>query len=377
MINDVDINKVKNWLLKKIAGTISEKEEKLLHEWINQSPQNMALADRVFSKDFLISAVTEDNKKYSDNSWQKLYHKIGYYKFYPLLSWIAVAVMIGIIIGGYFILQNKETIIVSGSSKATLHDITSATIYPLTEVEGKALNYSRYIAQLPVEKEVELSPDLHRSITVPYGGEFQVLLEDSSLIHLGPGASLTIPVNFSKTNRTVKLSGEAYFIIYKDSIHPFIIQTEKVNVQVVGTKLNIEAYEDEKYTKIALEEGKIELKSATVACSLPVGHAAVIGEDKHINISKVNIYEYTAWHHNRLVFDNQPMETIMRKLSRWYDIKVAFGNDRIRDLHITMDVNKYDTFNKLADAMEKMDELQIQIKKNKVILISERNLNQE
>ena len=110
---------------------------------------------------------------------------------------------------------------------------------------------------------------------------------------------------------------------------------------------------------------------------LPVGYTASIGENKHIVLSKANVYEYTAWHYNRLSFDNQSLENIMKKLERWYNIEVAYSSDNIRNFHITMDINKYESFNKLAQAIEKMNELKIQIKKNKVVLISERNLNQE
>jgi len=378
MASDIHIEKAKKWLLKKIAGTIDDREEKLLQEWIRRSPRNKALADRVLSEEFLTSAITTDSKVFYKTSWQKLYHQIGYRQSHALSGgWIAAAVVVSIVAGVYFLSPNWEVTIVPGTSKATFHDVVPAVTYPLTEGEGKVLNYSRYITQLPEKNPVRLSPDLHRTITVPQGGEYRILLEDSSLIHLGPGSSLSIPVDFSATNRTVNLSGEAYFIIHKDSLHPFIIQTEKVDVRALGTKLNIEAYDEEKYTKVTLEEGKVELQSATETHSLPVGYTALIEEDKTIDMSKANMPECVAWHRNRLVFDNQPMENIMRKLARWYGVEVAFSNDRVRNLHMTMDVDKYETFNKLADALEKTDELQIRIKRNKVVLISERNLNQE
>ncbi len=377
MATDVHIEKAKKWLLKKIAGTIDDREEALLQEWIRRSPRNKALADRVLSEEFLTSAIATDSEAFYKTSWQKLYHRIGYRQSHALSRWIAAAVVIGFMAGVYFISRNWEVTIAPGTSKATFHDVVPAVTYPLTEGEGKVLNYSRYIRQLPEKNPVQLSPDLHRTIVVPQGGEYRILLEDSSLIHLGPGSSLSIPVDFSAVNRTVNLSGEAYLIVHEDSLHPFVIRTERVNVRVLGTKLNIEAYDEEKYTKVTLEEGKAELQSATETRSLPVGYTALIEEDKTIGMSKANMLECVAWHRNRLVFDNQPMENIMRKLARWYDVEVAFSNDRVRNLHITMDVGKYETFNELADALEKMDELQIRIKRNKVVLISERNLNQE
>lgn len=379
---NIDSNEIKRLLLKKVSDHLNEAEDELLNQWINASPQNKALAQKICSKYFLTHAILDENEASYHNSWQRLRYNIKYTQHFlirrPQRKWLVAAILTGLLFAASYLFWNSQTegdTIAAGTSKAFLHAPSSKQEYTLPQVENQILDYSQFISKIGRKGTTALSPDLYHTITVPRGGEYQLLLEDSTLIHLGPESSLTIPANFSRTNRSVNLSGEAYMTIYKDSLHPFTIQTEKVNIRVLGTKLNIEAYDDEKDVKVTLEEGKAELHSAKEIQMLPVGHTASIGEDKHITLTKANIYECTAWHYNRLSFDNQALEDIMRKLERWYNIEVAYSSDNIRNFHITMDINKYESFNKLAQAIEKMNELKIQIKKNKVVLISERNLN--
>lgn len=382
MDTNTDIDEIKRLLLKKLSGDLSKTEEELLNQWINASPQNETLARRISSKQFLTHAILDENEAAYHNSWQRLRYNIKYTQHFlikrPQRRWLVAAMLTGLLFAGSYFFwnsQTKEITITAGTSQAVLYTPSSKQEYALPHVENEVLNYSQFINGIDRKGTITLSPDLYHTITVPRGGEYQLLLEDSTLIHLGPASSLTIPANFSRTNRSVNLSGEAYMTVHKDSLHPFTIQTGKVNIHVLGTKLNIEAYDDEKDVKVTLEEGKAELHSAKEIQMLPVGYTASIGEDKHITLTKANIYECTAWHYNRLSFDNQALENIMRKLERWYNIEVAYSSDNIRNFHITMDINKYESFNKLAQAIEKMNELKIQIKKNKVVLISERNLN--
>lgn len=375
MTSNTELREAKKLLLKKLSGTILESEEKQLDVWREKDPLNQALFDRVLSEQFLSRAILDENEQKNKDSWQKLYYKLGYTRkarlHTSIYKWVAAAIISGILLGTgwYFYHKEEDPTIYAGSSMAYLH-ITD-TDYPLS---GEILNYSEFIQQLEERsktkqsKQVDISPNLLRTIKVPRSAEYKILLEDGSLIHLGPESSLTIPANFSKENRTVNLAGEAYLDIQKDSLHPFVIQTRKVNIQVLGTQLNVEAYEDEPEIKVTLEKGIVELDSGKERKALPVGYTATINRDKQIEIEEANIYECTAWHHNRLVFYDQSMETVMRKISRWYDIEASFSSDWARDFKITMDVDKHESLNNLMEMIQMMDELKIEVQKNKVLI---------
>ncbi len=369
-----ELEEVKKWLLKEITGTITAEEKIKLHEWAKENENNQAFLEQILSEPFLVQAVLDKNKRKNKEEWQKLYHKIGYIRSLHLSfsKWMSIAAMFCLLLGGIFYFQNKEVLINAGSSKAFLQMADSTYI-----LNGEMLNYAQYVLNSPtVRKQRTLNAEQDRKIIVPRGGEYKILLEDSTLIHLGPESILIIPIDFSSHNRQLTISGEAYFTIHKDSLHPFQIHSNNADILVKGTELNIETYPDESETRITLICGKAELQtSAGINKELPVGHTGIICAGKEPRVVQTNIEECTAWHHNRWIFENRPVNEIMKKLARWYDMEVSFADTISRDFHITMNMDKYETFNKLAQTIQKMNELQIQIKKNNTIIISENKLN--
>ena len=367
---------IKKWFLKKLNGTITSTEQEELNKWIDENPRNKDLAERIFSEQFMAQAILDKNKQKQIDSWNKIYYSIGFSKTprlkFSLWKWSAAAVVTGIIVLTSFLLLQKpvESILYAGSPKAEL--INSEFKIKLTDNQ---LDYIDYKNQFKIKASAngnkDISPNLFTTIKVPHGGEYKVLLDDNTLIYLNSGSSLVIPADYSPQNRSVNLSGEAFFEVHKDSLHPFTVCTERADIIVLGTRLNIEAYEDDNQTKVTLEQGKANIFNGRETVSLPVGEMAVINDKRDITIAKTNVYEQLAWHENRIVFENRPLEYIMQKLGRWYCFEVAYSNDKIRNMRITVDIDKHDTFNSLAGMLEKMNELQIQIINNKV-LISEK-----
>lgn len=359
----------KKWLLKKLAGTLSDDEEAQLQAWMAASPRHEQLAGRILSKEFMRRAVLDKNKEKRRALWSRIYHRMGYARSFRFVKrshyWAAAAILAGVIALGswWWIDSRQEPILYAGTSQAIVY--TGGTSYRL---EGEMLDYKRFIRQQASTSAPAISADLYRTIKVPRGGEFRLMLEDGTQIHLGPESSLTIPADYSREKRSVNLSGKAYMEVYKDSLHPFVVHTAKGDIRVLGTKLNIEAYEGEPLVKIALEEGRAELTSGKEHKVLPVGSMASIGADKRINLSEANLYECTAWHRNRLIFEDEPLEAIMHELGRWYCFDASFSSDRVRNFRVTIDMDKYDTFNELSKMLVNMNEIYIKIRKNQVLI---------
>ena len=371
-----ELEEVKKYLLKEITGSITPEEKIKLQEWADATEEHQAFIEQILSEEFLTQAVLDRNERKQQEEWQKLYYKIGYVR--PLTTsfrkWIAVAAMICLLLGSGFYLLNRETLIHSGCSKAFLQTVDSTYI-----LNGEVLNYARYILDLPpAQNRTQLSAAPDRKIIVPRGGEYKIQMEDGTFIHLGPESSLSIPADFSCHNRRLAMSGEAYFVVHKDSLHPFHIHSTDVDIVVRGTEINVEAYPDERETQITLVNGKAELRTPQgISQELPTGHMGIISarEGEEVKIAAANIAECTAWHHNRWIFEDRPIHQIVKKLARWYNMDVSFTDVAARDFHITMNMDKYETFNKLAQTIRKMNELQIQIKKNNTIIISENKIN--
>ena len=96
---------------------------------------------------------------------------------------------------------------------------------------------------------------------------------------------------------------------------------------------------------------------------------AVIAENGTVEKMMANVELLTAWHNNRIMYDDEKLVDIMHKLEKWYDFKASFSDDKLRNMTFSMDVSKYETFNSLIEIMKELDEINIEIK-NKEILIS-------
>lgn len=365
----------KELLLKRLTGRITASEEETLQKWIEENDNNRKLAGRVLSKDFLHHAILDANKEKRQHDWQRLAGKAGLYRKqrmrYLLKIAAAAAVLLLCAIPYYYEYVN-EPVIKAGSSQAVFH--FSGQTVPL---EGHIVRFNRLLkeyTETPNEQK-DISPDLYARIDVPRGGEYRVVLDDSTRIHLNSGSSLYVAADFSPNARNISLSGEAYLEVHHDEAHPFTIRTEKADIRVLGTTLNIEAYEDDPTTTITLVEGRVKLHTGKEHTELQAGYEASIDEDRHILINRADLYERTGWHNNRIVFNDCPLEEIMRKAQRWYDITPAYSNDRLRNLHITMDIDKRNTFNQFARMIENLNEVSIRITRHKVLISESPNLS--
>jgi transmembrane sensor len=160
------------------------------------------------------------------------------------------------------------------------------------------------------------------TISTPRGGQYQVDLPDGTKVWLNAVSSLRYPVSFGSGDRRVELTGEAYFEVAKDKAHPFKVSVNNMEVKVLGTHFNIMAYADEASTKTTLLEGSVQVFKGAKQCTIAPGEQAVVGED--IQVKKVKTSEAVEWKNGNFNFAHEQLPVIMRKISRWYDIDIAY-----------------------------------------------------
>jgi transmembrane sensor len=175
----------------------------------------------------------------------------------------------------------------------------------------------------------------YNTLTTVQGEETRVKLPDGSIVFLNAASEIKYPTSFAKLkNRTIELTGEAYFEIAKDKSHPFIVTTVKQTVEVLGTHFNIQAYTDEKATKTTLLEGSIKVAESnagnTKAHILKPGQQAINSGTSEISIKQVDTEEAVAWKNGFFIFENETMETAMRKISRWYNVDIKFKQEELK-----------------------------------------------
>jgi len=168
----------------------------------------------------------------------------------------------------------------------------------------------------------------YNTISTPRGGQYQVVLPDGSKVWLDAASSLKFPTAFSGKDRSVELTGEGYFEIAHNSNKPFKVVVNGVEVQDLGTHFNINAYEDEGSIKATLLEGSIRVTTTGKIPQSKVlipGQQARIEGDKMIEVtSNIDINQVIAWQKGLFEFDNADLPTIMRQISRWYDVQIVY-----------------------------------------------------
>ncbi|HJU45510.1 MAG TPA: FecR domain-containing protein [Chitinophagaceae bacterium] len=169
------------------------------------------------------------------------------------------------------------------------------------------------------------------TLSTPRGGTYQITLPDGSKVWLNAESSITYPVAFTGNERRVELvDGEAYFEVAKDSKRPFIVSVDdNMEVEVLGTHFNVNAYEDEEVIKTTLVEGKVKVnksnKSNESLLLIPGQQAKVNIENETITvINDVDTEEAIAWKEGLFYFEDDDIKTVMRQLARWYDVEVEY-----------------------------------------------------
>lgn len=188
------------------------------------------------------------------------------------------------------------------------------------------------------EESNRLKRPQRNTISTPRGGEFKLKLPDGSLVFLNASSSISFPSRFSPDERRVELEGEAYFEVNNKDKRghlqaPFIVHTANQEVQVLGTSFNVQAYPDQQHNYTTLVTGAVKVSTGmspmdrTEKILKPGQQATVEGAGKAIAVKQIDLEEITAWKDGYFLFNNEPLQGIMEKVSRWYNVEVHYeGN---------------------------------------------------
>jgi len=176
------------------------------------------------------------------------------------------------------------------------------------------------------------NPVSYHTLKVPKGGQYRIQLSDGTKVWLNAASSLRYPSTFTGTERVVELTGEAYFEVAKAASSsskggktPFRVIANGQEVTVLGTHFNVHAYADEQATKTTLLEGKVRVSSMTkdISCLLQPGEEALF-QDNRLQVGHADIEQATAWKNGYFLFRRVNIQSVMRQISRWYDIDVRY-----------------------------------------------------
>lgn len=305
------------------------------------------------------------------------------------LKWAAVASLLGAVILSVVLSSSKKEIpavakikqeikpykndVLPGGEKAILK-LSDGSSIVLDDAQNGALAHQGNTDIIKVNGRINYSTNgtssevMYNTITTPKGGKYQVQLPDGSEVWLNSGSSLYFPTAFIGKERRVELSGQAYFEVAKNRQMPFIVKVKKAEIQVLGTHFDVMAYNDENTIKTSLLEGSVKFVSGHNQRVLKPGQQSQLSTDGQVKVlNNINAEEVLSWKSGVFHFNNADVETVMRQLSRWYDVDVIYKSKPTERFFAKIPTNT-----KLSDvlmALELTGKVHFQIDGRKVIVM--------
>lgn len=313
-----------NLLLQKYqSGTATEQEKALLESWYLSYEEPAA---ETLSMEERVAAV--------DKVWANLQDGFPAVKRLNLWPRIAVAalVVIALSIGFYFVntgsrqlesdrIAHTKQDIAPGSNKAVLSLGNGKTVDLSSQQSGITI----HTGKLAYNDGTAINAAAGRmlSLTTPKGGIYRLILPDGTSVWLNASSSLSFPATFEgAATREVSLKGEAYFEVAKNKSVPFRVTAAGQLVEVLGTHFNISSYADDPVAKTTLLEGSIR----TGGLILKPGEQAIV-KDGRAKAEQANIEETIGWKNGYFIFENESITSIMKKISRWYNVDVVYEGE--------------------------------------------------
>jgi ferric-dicitrate binding protein FerR (iron transport regulator) len=180
-------------------------------------------------------------------------------------------------------------------------------------------------------------------IIVPNGQKSQIILSDGSSVWLNSGSRMEFPSTFENDVRSVKLDGEAYFEVSKNEQQAFVVQTAGINVKVYGTTFNISSYSDEETNEVSLLSGSVSVSDSRNETEIFLKpNQKIVYEPKKHRFSQPTTVETetaAAWRNNKLIFENESLGKIFRKLERHYGTSIQVKDKTIEQYRYTGSFN--------------------------------------
>jgi ferric-dicitrate binding protein FerR (iron transport regulator) len=369
-----------------LAQTLSGEERKELDNWIGESRDNQhlfeELTDPVNIEKYASILQQMDKQKIKE----KIDSRIGIRKSAPpVWVYLAAAVTIGVVILAYFIFfkssssQNGITFvntnpILPGSDKAILVRANGDTLDLNNMKRGDSTNENgvtmqKYSdAEIRYEDTIATGSEMYvNTVFTPRGGQYKLVLSDGTKVWLNAASSVSFPTAFNFLSREVSVTGEVYFEVTKGKSWPFIVRTKDADIRVLGTHFNVNSYADENLTRVTLSEGSVEIKSDSLTQVIKPGMQAAIEKGKHIWILPVDTSLYMAWKEGYFRWKDENIASIMRQVSRWYDVDISIEND-IKKENFGGIVARKDSISKVLRIMESTSTIHFKTEGKKIIV---------
>jgi transmembrane sensor len=254
--------------------------------------------------------------------------------------------------------SNKATLTLSDGKKISLSDLENGEIAEQQGIKIIKSSDGQLVYTLN-NSQVNSESNAYNTIETPMGGQYQINLPDGSKVWLNSGSSLRYPVKFNSLERNIEISGEAYFEVAKKEGIPFKVKVGEQEVEVLGTHFNIMAYTDEASINTTLLEGSVKVSNGKKSKIIIPGQQSRL-KNGEIEVHSVDIDEVIAWKDGFFLFKNENLHSMMRKISRWYDVEVIYQGN-IADKSFGGKISRSRNISEVLDILESTGSIHFEV----------------
>ena len=377
---DKHITHIADLIVAELTGKIDDAGRRELEKWKYETPEHLRLYDLYQSTD-IVARKFEFIKEYSAiEAYQEFAGRVKQAKRQKrtlvLYRYVAAVVLLFVLGGSfYFFHDTKDESIVfvqkiqPGSCKAILTE-PDGTKIDISDTTFLAFVQKSVMSRKNGEEKV-VAETLYHTITIPRGGEYDLLLSDGSRLRMNSESEIRVPVTFEKGQREVFMKGEIYFDIVRDSLAPFVVHTHQGDIRVLGTSFNVRDYQDEDFLETTLVNGKVAFEREGNYSYLKPGEQLRLNkEDGKTTVETVDVLLYCSWKDGRFVFEKQRLEVIMNTIARWYNINVFYESSSVKDILFTGNIKRYGDLEQVVSMLKLINKIDIKIKDRNVFVRS-------
>ena len=356
-----------------------------LQKWLKESEENRNFYNKVLSRSYLEEGLEEYMQYDADDAWKQLKTKMHPRKKQFFVRSLPYAAIVAVIVGLTVWFQDRNSkqdaelqnvvtnVILPGSPKAQLVlsdgrqiELEAKGKGLCRRVEGENFENNGQLLDYRQRKFVENTVQVH-TLRIPRGGEYQIILSDSTRVWVNADSELQYPDRFTGEQRKVVLKGEAYFEVVRDEKHPFKVTVHNVEVEVLGTSFNINAYPERKEIQTTLAQGKVSVTNGKKQVVLTPGEQAIC-TDGDIRVREVDVGEFISWKNGLFMFNRMTLKEIMMQMERWYGLHVIFFSPDIETYTFTGVIDKNLPAEETFKVIEKVVDVHFTLKDKNVVI---------
>jgi len=293
-----DTDRMEELLMLYCMGKTTPEECTLVERWIDESDEHLLLAKEIYHTNRAVSDAEVSYRVNSDKALRKVNASLNHRKWYALFR--------------------------------RMEHVAAVLFFPVLLL---------YLLQL--DKKQEIVPTHMVEIRANTGSITRVVLPDSTVVCLNAGSSLCYPQQFHNRIREVALKGEGYFEVTHQPSRPFFVTLPHgIQVEVLGTKFNVDAYTDQPFVATTLVDGHVNFLRKTngkkVRMEMKAGQKIIYDENTNgLKLYEVDPYAEIAWKDGKLIFNNTPLPEVIHQLEKTFNVHITLGNERLKKYSFT------------------------------------------